>query len=210
MLGCLVFVALPLDSKYSGQLVPPGLEEIPWVFWGLLVVGSVGVLGFAWQWVCPPLVLLADAEGIMLGFTRPSTEIDLSPKTFGMRRKGQRNPTVPWEQVQSIGVGEVVYSANDTFTKDPALRIEFDDTIDMSHCGDMLAIQAGTEAYFAARSQKNYEGITSWKEPDGGRANENIVLIGKQHFHEDIQKIVIRLQTMRTFYSPHTLKETSS
>ncbi|NOY41297.1 MAG: hypothetical protein GXP26_05615 [Planctomycetes bacterium] len=205
MLLCLVFVALPLDSKYFGQLVPPGLEETPWAFWGLLVVGSVGSLGFAWQLVCPPLMLAADEDGITLGFTTPSTEINLSLRNFGIRRKGERNPTVSWDQVRSIRVGEVVYCSGDssTFKKELALRIEFDNSVDMGHCGDMLAIQAGTEAYFAARASKSYEGLTSWKEPCGGKVNENIVLIGKQHFHEEIQLVTIRLQTMMGQFSPH-------
>ncbi len=100
-----------------------------------------------------------------------------------------------WEQVRSISVGEVIYCANDSIKKEPALRIAFDDTVDISHCGDMLAIQAGTESYFAARARQKYTGV-SWKEPSEGRSNENIILIGEQHFHGDIQHVCRRLQAM--------------
>ena len=200
MLLCLVFVWLPLDSRYFQKVAPAGLEETPWVFWGLILVGAIGSIGFAWQLIRPPLVIEATRKGLSLGHSLQPLEIDLSWIHFSIGFRSKQIPVVPWEKVRSLSVDRVHYrqGAGATPTSEPALRIEFDPTIDMSGCDDMLAIQAGTKAYFDAWARQSGSWSVSWQEPEGGLDKQNIVLIGQQHFKEDVQDVCSRLRRIMT------------
>lgn len=204
LVGGLLFLGLCVDAEFFNVAVPAGLrEEGPWLFWTMVIGGSLAAGGAVWQLIYPPLVLAADSEGITLGFTNQSPVINLSIRNFGIKRPGERNPCLPWAHVRSIGVGEVVYESggSNTTTHEPALRIEFDDSVDLSGSGDMLAIQSGTKAYFAARRRKKRGWWVSWKEPYDVCENKNIVLIGEQHFDQDVHQVCDRLRKLATLYS---------
>jgi len=204
LVGGLFFLALSIDAEFFNIAVPAGLrEEGPWLFWIMVIGGSLAALGAVWQLMYPPLVLAADSEGITVGFTHHSPVINLSIRNFSIMRRGERDPCLPWKKVRSIGVGEVVYvsGGSHTHTREPALRVEFDDSVDLSGCGDMNAIQSGTKAYFAARSRKKRGWWVTWKEPYDICANKNIVLIGEQHFDKEVHRVCERLRKLATLYS---------
>jgi hypothetical protein len=154
LFGGLFFLGLALDAEFFNIGVPAGLrEDGPWMFWSLVILGSVAAISAAWQLVSPPLVLAADSRGITLGSSHPSLEINLSPRNFGFKRRNERSRVVPWDQIQAIGVGEVRYTRNGHDRFESALRIEFREAVDVANADDLHAIQAGTPAYFAAAAR---------------------------------------------------------
>ena len=204
LVGGLFFLWVAIDAEFFNLAIPAGLrEEGPWFFWIIVAGGALAASGAVWQLIHPPLVMAADSSGITVGFTNHARAINVSIRHFSVKRQGERDPCVPWKNVRSIGVGEVVYKSggSSATTREPALRLEFDDSVDLSGCGDMLAIQSGTKAYFAAVSQKKHIGWLRWKEPPGRPRNENVVLIGEQHFDEHVHQVCDRLQKLASQYS---------
>jgi hypothetical protein len=182
----LLFLAIPIDAEFFSTLVPEHMrQDAPWFFWSLLAIGGLTIIGAARQLRHPPLIIAADAKGLTLGWFRPAIDINLSPRNFGIKGHRARSQFVPWARVREISVGEVTYTVrNSLHNTEPALRIEFDDPVDLKEFGDMQAMQAGTAAYFWARAQR--KGM--WRET-GGSARANIVLIGEQHFDENVNQV---------------------
>jgi hypothetical protein len=188
--GGLVFIGLAVDTEFTNFALPAGLrEEGPWMFWALVILGSVAAVGAAWQLVAPPRL-------------NASLEINLSPSDFGLKRRNAGSQFVPWDQVKAIGVGEVGYTRNGYHQSEPALRIEFRDSVHVAGADDMHAIQTGTPAKFAAAAQQKGKRAVTWQESHGLRANQNVVLIGEQHFEQNVHQVCDRLQKLAARHSP--------
>jgi len=196
---CLAFGGIFISAFFNAD-VPAGLKEAaPWLFWGMIIVSSIGALGFFWQLIHPPLVLAADGEGITLGYTFHSPVVNLSIRNFSF--KSRADSRVAWEKVRSIGVSEVFYESDNVRMREPALRIEFDDSIDLGNFGDMHAMRSGTKAYFAVVKRKKSDRWVCYKQPQGLRAKQNVVLIGEQHFDENVHQVCDRLRKLAARYS---------
>lgn len=195
LLGCLVFIGLGIDAEFVNIAVPAGMRETgPWLYWTMVVVASVGAMGFAWQFLFPPLVLAADLHGITFGYICHSPVINLSIRDFSY--KGRADSHIAWDKVRSIGVDEVHYTSSDIRQSEPALRLEFDDSVDLGTCGDMHAMRSVSRAYFAAINRKRTDKWVGYKESQGMRAAQNIVMIGEQHFDENVHQVCDRLRKL--------------
>jgi hypothetical protein len=196
---CLAFAGIIISAFFNAD-VPAGLkEDAPWLFWGMIIVSSIGALGFIWQLSYPPLIVAADADGITLGRSFHSPVINLSIRNFNF--KSRADSRVAWEKVRSIGVSEVFYETDNVRMCEPALRIEFDDSIDLGNFGDMHAMRSGTKAYFAAVKRKKSDRSVFYQQPQGMHAKQNIVLIGEQHFDENVHQVCDRLRKLAARYS---------
>jgi hypothetical protein len=186
---CLFFLGLALDSKFFQKFIDSSFAAWAPAFWTCTIVGGLGAIGCAAALIRPPVVLAADARGVAVG----------AGFTWSF---GRRSALVPWDQVENIGVGEVRYWSNEVEVVQQAVRIVCDASVDLSPADDMLGVQTGTAAYFAAKASQRGKHSVKWDEPGGMRAPHHVVLIGERNFSENVHQVVERLLSVAAIYAP--------
>ncbi len=151
------------------------------LFWLFLIVGIAAALGSFVAFFRPPLVLLVDATGISFG---------------SFPRMGSRRVHVSWRDIRVIESGR--YSFQFARKRHSglriAVRIECDDSIDLTGCGDGVNYIVGTAAEI--RNRTDWRGFRRTPRRTGKAKPKNIALISASYFSVSPHEIREQLEVM--------------